>query len=422
MSPEQAKLLAGSIDFLDSGSAGPDILRFLAWLGITEPEVLEDAEDFRKLLRFAQGLHRFFELPLPDAPGLSAFGAELNIARWAEGESGIFGVSGVAESRLAAFRACIAEAIEFVSQYLDGDAAVHLRISSPEPAVISLTQGYADWSVDGPVATVPSPDGGGATRRFPATLCYRNANLPGPAPLQNLGIGCGSGATSAAALHHALFEWIERDAMALWWLGARQGRPVALETLAQTEMAGIATRARQGQQTRRTWFLDISTDIGVPVMAALSTDGHGNGFAYGFGAGANTAAAMKAAFLELCQIELADRIVAAKRHESGDDKLNDTDRMHLRRHSEIDASWEILHPGGAPRDHVAQADPEAALAAAGLDVLTIDLTRADIGVPVWRTFVPGLQPMPSATELPRLREAQKAAHGRVHNHRAIRIV
>ena len=64
---------------------------------------------------------------------------------------------------------------------------------------------------------------------------------------------------------------------------------------------------------RRTWLLDITTDIGVPCVAAVSCRADGSGFAFGLAARPALEAAVRSAILEMCQLELADAVVATKR-------------------------------------------------------------------------------------------------------------
>ena len=95
---------------------------------------------------------------------------------------------------------------------------------------------------------------------------------------------------------------------------------------------GLLRQLRHGASVqRRTWLLDITTDIGVPCVAAVSCRADGSGFAFGLAARPALEAAARSAIVEMCQLELADAVVAAKRSERGDDALNAQDRIHLQR-------------------------------------------------------------------------------------------
>ena len=148
-------------------------------------------------------------------------------------------------------------------------------------------------------------------------------------------------------------------------------------------------------------MLDITTDVGVPCVAAVSVRPDRSGFACGVAAGVKFAAAAQSAIRELCQIELAYAVVQAKREERGDAALNQHDLQHLERSQRIDpATCALLHP--LPPDSV-PAEPAnvddartldflvGRLAEMEIDVLAVELTRERFGIPVARVVAPGLQ-------------------------------
>ena len=115
----------------------------------------------------------------------------------------------------------------------------------------------------------------------------------------------------------------------------------------------------------------------------------------------------------MCQLELADIVVAAKRRERGDDALNAQDRIHLRR-AAIDADrCTLLHPVAEHAAHFAiRATEERAvfelivqrLEKMGFETFCLDLTRQRFGIPVVRVIVPGLQLEPSEIVTARLQD------------------
>ena len=135
----------------------------------------------------------------------------------------------------------------------------------------------------------------------------------------------------------------------------------------------------------------------MPVVAAISTDSDGYGFAVGFGARLTLADAARAAVFELCQVELGLHVVAAKRQESGDEAINESDRRQLRRGTFDTNKCALLQPqtgnfaepSNAPASslqHVLER-----LQARDIAVYAIDLTRPQFLVPVVRVLAPGLQ-------------------------------
>ena len=186
----------------------------------------------------------------------------------------------------------------------------------------------------------PTSDGVGAIQRIggrrphavPLDNCYRqHITEQDFKPPLRLSSGCAAGVTREDATLRGLLELIERDAVALWWRGGRRGRAVAPDSEAASGAAALLAQARQGQGHRTSWLLDITTDVEIPVVAAMSTDPDGYGFVVGFGARLNLADAARAAVFELCQVELGLHVVAAKRRESGDAAMNESDRRQLRR-------------------------------------------------------------------------------------------
>ncbi|NRG19475.1 YcaO-like family protein [Rhizobiales bacterium] len=402
-----ADLVTGAND-PESGGLGPE---FLKWLGVT-PELDEaDRRDLANLLRFAAGLDRLFELPVPDAPGLACFGASVSVAAYGAKVNAGTSVSGVGPSRLAAFRACVAEACEFASQFeIPEDARV--RIVEPD----SVSPGSIDdcefQELHGGNSVNPT-DWVEAVRlpnrsrdAVPADLCWRRSGGRRPNGLPYLmGIGVAAGRTREEAAYRAILEWAERDAVALWWRGGRRPGAVDLETLASSGVVELLKHYRQGRTERRSWFLNLTNDVGIPVAAALSSDRDGAGVAYGFAAGGSMEEALRGAIEELLQIELADRVVAAKRAERGDEGLNETDRKHVARAGMVRGDWLNLQPVCiAPHETLSPVDDDqdnrlnllaTRLGSRGHAVRIIDLTRPDFDIPVARAIVTGLQPDPS---------------------------
>jgi ribosomal protein S12 methylthiotransferase accessory factor len=205
---------------------------------------------------------------------------------------------------------------------------------------------------------------------------------------------------------------IERDAASLWWRGGQRARSIPAQHAAVVVAEELLLKLRQGAPApRRTWLLDITTDIGVPSVAAVSCRADGSGFAFGLAARPTLEAAVRSAILEMCQGELADVIVAAKRSERGDDALNAQDRIHLQRAAVNADQCRLLHPVAedAARWPIHATEASAIfeliverLDQSGIDTFCIDLTRECFAVPVVRVIAPGLQLEPSDIVTPRL--------------------
>jgi ribosomal protein S12 methylthiotransferase accessory factor len=250
----------------------------------------------------------------------------------------------------------------------------------------------------------------------PAALCLRAGPTVREPRFGPLSIGCACAATQGEAMTRGLLECVERDAVALWWLAGHEPRHIALETLEEAGLLSLIVRLRRGSATRRGWLLDITSDLDIPCAVSISFDAAGKGFAHGLAARPKLADAARAAFLEMCQMEVAFHLIALKTQTRQGD-LAPVDQRHQERFAKIDAErFSILRPLRAPSPRrlieTSAGDLEALvghLAGKGLECLAVELTSPEIGLPVFKTFIPGLQPMPAEARTRRLREAQARA-------------
>jgi ribosomal protein S12 methylthiotransferase accessory factor len=399
-----------------------DVAALLNALGYDAPA--QGPDNRAAMLRAAASFKRIFELHAPDAPGLVFFAGEVEPAIIAAGHAraAAVGVGGTGLSPREAFEGCIGEGIEYLSQLESGSeplvsGSAQDLLAAAGDEVRRFLGGILPPDPAAPVECIAATGLGDAViGLFPADICLRR--LPDRAkivPPFLLGTGCAAGRTIEDAVLHALCELVERDAAALWWRGGLRGRPVALESAAMAQSVALLAALRMEANTRRTWLLDITTDLEIPVVAAISCRPDGKGFACGLGARPTLASAACRAVTELCQSELAHVVVAAKRAERGAEGLNDRDRGHIARATSIDAhACELLHPTGVPARHDTQAPSEAGamveviasrLAAAGIAAFRIDLTRPAFGIPVVRVIAPGLQIEPSQLTSRRLANA-----------------
>jgi ribosomal protein S12 methylthiotransferase accessory factor len=257
---------------------------------------------------------------------------------------------------------------------------------------------------------------------IPADWCLRRhakgaLAVPGAA----LSTGCAAGASFEAAASRALLELVERDAVALWWIGGQRPKPLAAESAAAAEAVRLLGILRQGRDERASWLLDLTTDLGIPCMAAVSVDDTGRGLACGFAARVTAVDAARAAILEMCQMELGLVLAAAKREQAGEAGLNEVDRRHLDRAARIDAErCALVHPLGSPSRNAGQTcdgpreELAVILATLGrhdMEVGLIDLTRPEFGIPVVWAVAPQLQLLPCSLRTERLQRMTSATGG-----------
>lgn len=393
-----------------------------------------------KIVEAASLASRMFLLRSPWAPGLRFIGAETRRAFGGEGSAEVsFSLSGSGETLEDAFVSCVGEGIDRLAQIeCPGDIAAVERLAEiadrAMPAAIgSIEQDMAQQAL--PVATplawvsgklldagFNSDRGGDRDVLLPADWCLRRA--PGQQrlrPRTALSVGVAAGPTFEWAASRALLELIERDAASLWWIGGRRGREVPPDHPAVTGIRQLIATLRQHSQDRTSWLLDLTTDIGIPVIAALSCDTDGKQLAYGLAARLTIEDAARAAILELCQTELAILLAQIRQADRGEDSLPPTDRAHLERGAAIKADQcALLHPIGAhptQPEEIAGAELPAiarAMARCGIAAALIDMTRPQFGIPVVRAVAPALQPMPSDIATDRLRRASQDWGGGGH--------
>jgi ribosomal protein S12 methylthiotransferase accessory factor len=383
------------------------------------------------MVRAARLPARLFAIRSPSAPGLCCIGGEV------QGSSMLtpgfppaaFSVTGSGVCPEDALASCLGEGVERLSQLeRPGDVVFESTYDQTilvTPAIGGLVQELVT------ALRQPGPERLAWVRGrllstqddvlLPADWCLRRP-VAGPlrVPGAALSIGCAAGPTFEAAAARALLELVERDAAALWWLGGQRPKPVAVDETAMQDAVALCHALRRGERRRATWLLDITADLDIPCMAAVSVDADGRGLCCGLAARLTPEAAARAAILEMCQMELAVPIVEAKRRERGDAALNEGDRKHLTRATRIDATCALLHPHGAPRRQRAMDEstggPElerlqAAFSRCAIEAALVNLSRPDLAIPVAHAVAPALQLLPARWTTRRLSQMQEATGG-----------
>jgi len=202
--------------------------------------------------------------------------------------------------------------------------------------------------------------------------------------------------TFDTASDKAMFELIERDAVSIWWYN-RIMRDRVPDGLVKT---GCGDDLHKWLESRERQFhlIDISSDLGVPVVAALSYEPDGTMIADGYAAGRNWPEAIAGAVLEMLQAEISLSFMQQKaetdaKHNPMAPKssfFEETLRMNL--------FSEPFMVARQPARPVATADTEvtapavlANLARNNVQVLVADLTRPELGIPAARAVSPDLR-------------------------------
>jgi ribosomal protein S12 methylthiotransferase accessory factor len=238
-------------------------------------------------------------------------------------------------------------------------------------------------------------------RLLPTGLLYFGApTAPGQAALFADSNGNAAGSSLEDAVLQGLFEVVERDAVALWWYN--RSRVAAVDLAAFTDPWIDELRTVYAGLRRDVWVLDVTSDIGVPTMVAVSrrTDSATEDVMFGFGAHLDPRIALRRALTELNQLMPAVLKPGAGR----DYACDDPDAVRWWQQATV-ANQPYLSPdpGRAPlrlRDYdYAPCDDIRAevgliqqrLEARGLDLLVLDQTRPDIDLPVVKVIVPGMR-------------------------------
>lgn len=386
-------------------------------------ELCDDSPESAALLAVALRFRRLFRISAPDAPGLAFVGAQADPEDFdcATGPHPVLSLSGAGQCMRSAFAACVGEGIEYLSQFVSNSAAFVMAEPTDEavgpPAIRAFVLSAleaASADTQAPVATVAARRlRDGASARFPVDLCFRRPlSHRNFVPPYKLSTGCAAAPSRERATLRALLELIERDAAAIWWRGGRRPRAVAYDSTTGRATSRLLRSLRRHEPGRTTRLLDITSDLSIPVIAAISTKPNGYGFAFGLAARPTQVGAAQAAVIEMCQMELAQAVVTERLEEAGEAALTAEDRAHLRRAQEIDsARCVLLQPESAQIDSCdwnrdtdgATLDAVAAqLATCGFDTYVIDLTHPALGLPTARVIAPGLQIEPSPIVTARL--------------------
>ncbi|XXY17195.1 YcaO-like family protein [Sorangium sp. So ce216] len=262
----------------------------------------------------------------------------------------------------------------------------------PEPFQPGLE---IDWSPVFPLA-------GGEPRWLPTACLYYGYEKSRPAPFAVADAnGCAAGATLEEAVFQGLMELIERDSIALWWYNRVRRPGVDLASFGDAYHGQLT--AYYASLRRSLWVLDLTSDLGVPVFAAVShrQDKPAQDICFGFGAHLDARIALLRAVTELNQFLPA--VFFASREEPERYK-GDACAVRWWKTATLESEPYVLpDEAAAPRrraDFPARGGEDLRddilwcarlLGDQGIDACVLDQTRPDTGLCTVKVIAPGLR-------------------------------
>ena len=199
--------------------------------------------------------------------------------------------------------------------------------------------------------------------------------------------GCAAGRNHEEALANALFELIERDALAIWWYNRVRRPSVPLPEMKDEAIEEIVTGLQK--EGRVPEVLEITTDLKLPAYVALAPKADGSEVVFGAAAHVCPQRALYKALAEVSQIAYwKDRV-------SPNPELAEWLRVANTQKPEFE--W-LMPLGTASLPARRLATPTQSIEAcaenltrAGIEAYWIEVTRREIGLPVVRAIAPGLR-------------------------------
>lgn len=241
----------------------------------------------------------------------------------------------------------------------------------------------------------------------PDTSAYQpetSAHQPAASPFNasSNSNGCAAGSSLEDAVLQGFMELVERDATAIWWYNRLRKRRIDLDSFDDPYIS--VWQEQYSRLGREAWVLDITTDLGIPTVVAVSrrTDKPAQDILFALGSHFDLGIAVGRALSEMNQFlsPLADMPSDG----SGRYRFDDVAQVQFWKTATLDdnpflapddslkpvrsGDYEDRSTGDLAADvRIAQRIVEAA----GMEILVLDQTRVDIGLPVVRVIVPGLR-------------------------------
>jgi len=217
-------------------------------------------------------------------------------------------------------------------------------------------------------------------------------------------VSCSNGSAAGNCIEEAILqgvlELVERDAVSLWWYNRVRRPGVDLESFQEPYLGRL--KVFLNARGRDLWALDLTSDLGIPAFVALSrrTEGSTEQIMFGFGAHLDPKVGLLRAVTELNQM-LVPLIETSQ--DEVPTHITDRETVEWLRTAKL-ADQPYLVPAEGPlrtystyprcwtddlKEDILVC--KSRVEQCGLEMLVLDQTRAEIGMPVVKVLVPGLR-------------------------------
>ncbi|PHS05745.1 MAG: hypothetical protein COA88_11805 [Kordia sp.] len=214
----------------------------------------------------------------------------------------------------------------------------------------------------------------------PMSLCFNNVPFGDTKFGHWHSNGCAAGNTLEEAILQSLFELIERDAIAIWWYNQIVRPGFDVNRIPKSHQLKLDETLSASQNY---WVLDLTTDIGIPVMVAIAQEKITGGYSFGFGCHLHEELAAQRALTELCQL------LPIRDQENAPFNFNAVQEgSYLHPQNNLNISTRIAQSSGDLKKDVDAIVEQ--LKYNNLEVLVLNYTRAPLPINTAKVFVPGL--------------------------------
>jgi ribosomal protein S12 methylthiotransferase accessory factor len=239
-------------------------------------------------------------------------------------------------------------------------------------------------------------------RYLPTAFCYFDCpHPPGKLFCVSDSNGNAAGNTLEEAILQGFLELVERDSVALWWYNRVRRPAVDVDSFGEPYLHELQEYLRQ--QGRDLWVLDLTSDLDIPVFVSLSRRPAGSPeqIVLGFGAHLEARVALLRSVTEMNQM-LSQVLMPADRGQR--EEVTDLETLHWLKTATVANQPYLLPAEGEPARGASSfprtwtddmADDvracQALVERQGLEMLVLDQTRPEVGLPVAKVIVPGLR-------------------------------